>query len=219
MPRPLSADAKASAILLSWRRVANVERIVADLRTWKRIGEIIVWNNDGDRSLTLPGATVINAGRNFGSLSRYGLVPMAANDTIWFQDDDMLIKEAQFETVFSAYAADPTRIYGCRGRNLTDGVYAMNDAYGECDIVVSQTMLFHRSLLHHLFRFLGCLPISAPADDVAFSLACPSRHVAVNVEPIVEAGWDDDNAQWRMPGHVEARQAQVDMMLPFRPKS
>jgi hypothetical protein len=218
VPRPLPADAKASAILLSWRRAANVERIVADLRNWKRIGEIIVWNNDGDGKLTLPGATVINSERNFGSLARYGLVPMAANDTIWFQDDDMLINEAQFEKVFAAYAADPTRIYGCRGRNLIDGIYAMNNAYGECDVIVSQTMLFHRSLLHHLFRFLGCIPIPGRADDVAFSLACPSRHVAINVEPVVEVGWDDDNAQWRMPGHVEIRQTQVDMMLRFRPK-
>ena len=139
VPRSLPADAKASAILLSWRRAVNVERIVADLRSWKRIGEIIVWNNDHDRKLTLPDATVINSGRNFGSLARYGLVPMAAHDTIWFQDDDMLINEAQFEKVFAAYAADPSRIYGCRGRNLTDGVYAMNNAYGECDIIVGQT--------------------------------------------------------------------------------
>ena len=62
VPRLLPADAKASAILLSWRRAENVERIVADLRSWKRIGEIIVWNNDHDRKLTLPGATVINSG-------------------------------------------------------------------------------------------------------------------------------------------------------------
>src|SRR6266567_4656257 len=146
-PRPLTGDAKVSAILLSWRRAENVERIVADLRNWKRIGEIIVWNNDPERRLALPGATVIHSERNFGSLARYGLVPLAAHDTIWFQDDDMLIGEAQFERVFGAYAADPSRIYGCRGRNLADGAYVMNNAYGECDIIVGQTMLFHRSLL------------------------------------------------------------------------
>jgi hypothetical protein len=216
---PLPTDTKATAILLSWRRTENVEHIVADLRSWNRIGEIIVWNNDCDRQLAFPGATVINSGRNFGSLARYGVVPLAAHDTIWFQDDDMLINEAQFETVFAAYAEDPTRIYGCRGRNLIAGVYAMSDAYGECDIIVGQTMLFHRSLLHHLFRFLGCIPIPGRADDVAFSLACRSRHVAVNVEPIVEVGWNDENAQWRMTDHLEVRQAQVDMMLPFRRES
>jgi hypothetical protein len=141
---------------------------------------------------------------------------LASNDTIWFQDDDMLIHERQFEAVFAAYAQNPVRIYGCRGRNLLNGRYVMENVYGECDIIVSQTMLFHRSLLHHLFRFLGCLPLSGRADDIAFSLACPSRHMAVNVEPIVESGWDDENAQWRMPGHLELRQAQVDMMLPLR---
>jgi len=217
-PSPLPSEGKASAILLSWKRTGNVERIITNLRKWTRIGEIILWNNDYEKSLKFPGATVINADRNFGSLARYGLVPLAAHDTIWFQDDDMLIDQAQFERVFAAYAANPARIYGCRGRNLANGRYVMENAYGECDIIVSQTMLFHRSLLHHLFRFLGCLPLPGRADDIAFSLACPSRHVAVNVEPIVELGWDDDNAQWRMAGHLESRQAQVDMMLPFRPK-
>jgi hypothetical protein len=218
-PSQISAEVKVSAILLSWRRAANVGQIVADLQKWSRIGEILVWNNDHDRVLMVPGATVINAGRNFGSLARYGLVPLASNDTIWFQDDDMFINEEQFEMVFAAYARDPSRLYGCRGRNLVNGRYIMENVYGECDIIVSQTMLFHRSLLHHLYRFLGCLPLPGRADDIAFSLACPSRHVAVNVEPVAEAGWDDDNAQWRTAGHLEARQALVDVMLPFRPGS
>jgi hypothetical protein len=217
-PLPLPADAKVSAILLSWRRVATLEKIVAQLRQWRRVDEILVWNNDPDRKLMLPGATVLNAGRNFGSLARYSLVPLASHDTIWFQDDDMLIAEPQFEAVFAAYAADPRRLYGCRGRNLTNGAYVMENAYGECDIIVGQTMMFHRSLLHHLFRFLGCIPLSSRSDDIAFSLACPSPHQAVMVEPIVEVGWDDDSALWRAPGHVEARQALVDIMLPFRTK-
>ncbi|THD72496.1 MAG: hypothetical protein E7813_03790, partial [Bradyrhizobium sp.] len=101
-----------SAILLSWRRPENIARIVAELRTWKRIGEIMVWNNNPDQNLTLPGATIINSGRNFGCLARYGLVALADNDTIWFQDDDLLVSEAQFEKLFASYLKDAGRIYG-----------------------------------------------------------------------------------------------------------
>lgn len=215
---PASAATSASgvsAILLSWRRPKNIERIVAELRTWKRIGEIMVWNNNPDQKLSLAGATVIDSGRNFGCLARYGLVALAENDTIWFQDDDLLVTEAQFERIFAAYLKDAGRIYGCRGRNLQDGAYVMREAYGDCDIIVGQTMLFHRSLLNYLFRFLGSIPIPARADDIAFSLACPSRHVAVDVEPITDIGSDDEHALWLSPGHHEARQAQVDLMLPF----
>lgn len=213
---PIEPASKTTAIVLSWRRAENVERIVADLLGWARIGEILVWNNNCARALSVPGAAVITAGRNFGVLARYGLALLAQNDTIWFQDDDMLVTEAQFETVHAAYAANPSRIYGCRGRNLKNGVYEMENVYGECDIIVGQTMLFHRSLLYHLYRFLGRIPVPGRADDIAFSLACPSRHLAVNVEPIIEAGWDDENSQWKLPGHLEMRQRQIDLMLPFR---
>jgi hypothetical protein len=212
----VSSDAKVSAILLSWRRVENLNRIIADLRRWKRVTEIIVWNNNCDRTLSYPNVTVINAPRNFGSLVRYCIVPLAINDTIWFQDDDIFVKETQFETVFKAYLSNASRIYGCRGRNLTKGIYAMVDAFGECDIIVSQTMMFHRSLLYHLFQLIGRIQIGWAADDIAFSLSCPTRHIAVDVGPLEEFGWDDENAQWRMPGWLEIRQRQVDMMLPFR---
>ena len=215
-PRGVSSAAKVSAILLSWRRVENLNRIVADLRRWKRVNEIIIWNNNSDRTLSYQDTTVINAPRNFGSLARYCVVPLAINDTIWFQDDDIFVNEAQFDTVFKAYLTNTNRIYGCRGRNLTNGVYAMADAFGECDIIVSQTMMFHRSLLHHLFQLLGHIPILRGGDDIAFSLSCPTQHMAVDVGPLEEIGWDDENAQWRMPGWLKIRQRQVDMMLPFR---
>jgi hypothetical protein len=216
VPRAVGPDAKVSAILLSWRRQDSLKRIVEDLRSWQRIGEIVVWNNDGERSLALPGATVIQSQRNFSCLARYVLPPLAANDTIWFQDDDLMVTEAQFEKIFATYLTDQSRIYGCRGRNLENGVYSMRQALGSCDIIVGQTMLFHRSLLRHLYRFLGRIPLSARADDIAFSLACPTRHFAVDVGPLHDVGYDDDNALWRQPGHIEARQEQVDMMLPFR---
>ena len=80
--RAPASDARVSAILLSWRRPNNIERIVAELRTWKRIGEIFVWNNNPDRKLSLPGATIIDSGRNFGCLARYGMVPLAENQAL-----------------------------------------------------------------------------------------------------------------------------------------
>lgn len=210
-------DDKVTAILLSWRRVETLTRIVADLAGWARIGEILVWNNNPEITLDLPGATVINAGRNFGCLARYGVALLAAHDGIWFQDDDLILTEAQFEAVFAAYAADPVRIYGRQGRNLDSARrYSPKPVYGACDIIVGQTMLFHRSLLRHLYDYLGRMPLATDADDILFSLSCPTRHFAVDVEPVTEIGWDDDNALWRRPEHFANRQRAIDLLLSLR---
>jgi hypothetical protein len=216
MSSPACPEPSVTAILLSWRRHAMLERIAADIAGWDRIGEVIVWNNDPDTALSLPFATVVHSGRNFGCLARYAMIPLARHDTIWFQDDDLIISQPQFERIHAAYAADPSRIYGRQGRNLKDGRYVPKAAYGECDIMLGQTMLFHRSLLRHLTDCLGVVPLSTFADDIAFSLACPSRHFAVDVEPVEEIGWNDDNALWRRPGHFDERQDQVDIMLARR---
>ena len=216
MSSPASPEPSVTAILLSWRRHRMLEEIAAKIAGWGRVGEVIVWNNDPETTLSLPFATVIQSGRNFGCLARYAMVPLARYDTIWFQDDDVMLDEPQFEAVHAAYREDSSRIYGCQGRNLADGRYSPKPAYGECDILVGQTMLFHRSLLRHLTAFIGRLPVSTFADDIAFSLSCPTRHWAVNVEPVVEIGWDDEHACWRRPGHFEERQRQVDLILAAR---
>lgn len=205
----------ATAILLSWKRVENLARIVEQLKKSNRIGEIFVWNNNPDLTLDLPVDAVINSPRNFSCLARYCLVPLAANDVVWFQDDDVLVTPAQLETVFMHYERDPSRIYGCRGRNVVNGQYTWATIYGDCDIILGQAMLFHRNLYRHAFATLGALgPMTE--DDIAFSLSCDRRHFAVNVEPIQDLGDDDEVALWKRPNHFEKRQECVALMLSAR---
>jgi hypothetical protein len=207
---------KATAILLSWRRPHNLPPIIEALAGSPRIGEIMLWNNNPEVRLDFPGVTVINSPRNFLCFARYSLVPLAAHDTIWFQDDDLLLSNAQLEAMYAAYLPDPSRIYGRVGRNLVDGLYSADDVYGDCDIVLGQTMLFHRNLLHYAFTPLGALPPDLAEDDIIFSLATARRHLAVEVGPIEDLGMDDGVALWRRPDHFERRQRAVDFMLAWR---
>jgi hypothetical protein len=209
---PLPISGKVTAILLSWRRIETLRKIVEALAVWRRIDEILVWNNNPDFQLEVPPAITINSGANFGPIARLGAVLLARNETIWFQDDDVLLSEGQFEAVFAAYAAHPDRIYGCQGRDIVDGKYDPRPVYGPCDIIVGQTMLFHRSLMHQAFYFAGRVPILSHTDDVLLSLACSTRHFAVNLEPVVEIGWDDENALWRAPDHFRNRQKIIDII-------
>lgn len=210
------SDEKITAILLSWRRIANLGRIIDELQRTPLIAEIMLWNNNPEVRLDFPGVTVINSPRNFLCPARYCLAPLAAHDLIWFQDDDLLIKRAQIETVYSVYADDPGRIYGIMGRGIVNGLYSADPVYGECDLVLGQAMLFHRRLLHHAFEPLGSLPPDLAEDDIIFSLATPRRPFAVDVSPIEDLGSDDEAALWRRPDHFERRQRAVDFMLAWR---
>jgi septal ring factor EnvC (AmiA/AmiB activator) len=52
-------------------------------------------------------------------------------------------------------------------------------------------------------------------DDIAFSLSCRRKHLAVNVEPIADLGMQDPAALYRQPGHAAKRQAAVDRYLRY----
>jgi hypothetical protein len=204
---------KVTSILLSWKRPRNLSLISRELSRSPRVDEILVWNNNVKAKIRPVTATVINAPRNFFCLPRYCLVPLAKNETIWFQDDDVLLTADQFEIIFHAYLRDPTRIYGIRGRNLdSEGRYLNEPVIGECDIILGQAMLFHRSLVSHMFDMLGKLPPITVEDDVVFSLSCKKRHLVVSVGTIADLGSDDAVALWRQPNHFEKRQKIVDLV-------
>ena len=199
-----------TAVLLSWKRAHNLPAIVRRLREIEQVREVLVWNNDPDRRLDLPGAQVVQAPRNFMCFARYALAPLARYDNIWFQDDDLLLRPHQFGALLAEYAKDPSRIVGCRGRNLENGRYRAEDVYGEVDIVLGQAMMFHRSLLQHAFASLGTLPPPTVEDDIAFSLSLRRKHLAVNVEPFEDLGMCDEAALHRKPEHYARRQEAVE---------
>jgi hypothetical protein len=207
-----------TAILLSWKRTHNLPRILQQLEASPLISEIMLWNNDPGVQLEFPGVKVINSPRNYHCLARYCLVPLAANQTIWFQDDDVVIRPDQIEAIHSEYIKDPSRLYGAAGRNIVNGLYSADLEHGECDIILGQTMLFNRALLYHAFEPAGLPPVEVLEDDIIFSLACGCRHFAVDVGPIEMPGWDDEAAIWKRPGHFEQRQQAVDFMLAWRSK-
>lgn len=208
-PLPDGGELEFTAVLLSWKRAHNLPAIVRRLRESEQVREILVWNNDPSVKLEVPGAAVIQAPRNFMCFARYALAPLARHDNLWFQDDDVLLLPAQFGTLASHYARDRSRIVGCRGRAIRDGRYVFEDVYGEVDVVLGQTMMFHRSLLRHAFDALGTLPPPLE-DDIAFSLSCRRKHLAVNLEPIEDLGMCDAAALHRRPDHATRRQAAVE---------
>jgi hypothetical protein len=202
-----------SAVLLSWRRPENLQQIVSALRKNPLVKEVLVWNNNPQVTLKSDEAIIINSAHNFLCVARYCLVPLTKHPLIWFQDDDLLISAEKLDAIVSAYSVAPDRIYGCRGRNLIQGRYAPAIVYGECDIILGQSMLFHKRLFYDVAPTFHALGLIERGDDIAFSLLCRRKHFAVNVEPLVDLGEHDEHALWRQPGHFSVRQHVVDSLL------
>ncbi len=207
---------KITAILLSWHRPENLRRIIDGLKGMPRIAEIMLWNNDPDVKLDFPGVITINSPRNYLCFARYCLVPLASQNTIWFQDDDLLVTKDQLDTIYAAYVEDSSRVYGITGRDIINGFYTTDTVYGECDIVLGQAMLFNRTLLYHVFEPFGSMPDDMSEDDIVFCLAQPRRPFAVDISPVEDLGSSDDAALWRRPGHFERRQRAVEFMVTWK---
>lgn len=204
---------RVSAILLSYRREPNVRRIISILRRHPAIDEIIVWNNNRDVPFVEPGVKVINSAENFLCIARYAAALLARNDTIYFQDDDILVPPVALDAFLAEYAKDRGRIYGHRGKNLEGGAYGFTSVeYGEVDIILGQVMLFAKDLLAQVYGDILRLAPFERGDDIAFSLLCRRKHLAIRSE-VRRTGHDDESALWRQPGHFRKRQEMVDRVL------
>lgn len=215
-------SAVVSAVVLSWRRQHNLPAILSSLRSWNRVGEVVVWNNDPEFILTdhnLPEATVYNSGRNLYFLPRYLLVPTLRHAAVLFHDDDVLLTPEQLEAIYASLALNSLAISGPRGRNLTgdDRLLTNGIAYGVVDVVCGMASMFTKALYAQawprVMAYLSERPTSLFEDDLAFSLAATAatgnRHYAVNVEPIVGLGTQDRHAAHRVNDYSVGRRAAI----------
>jgi len=207
--------ADVSAVLLSWKRPSNIPRIVNELLSVSFIKEIIVWNNNSELVLNVPGCKVINSSHNFMPFARFAAATLATEKTILFQDDDMLFPRRSIEFAYNEYLKDRGRIYGTKGRNLADGKYNLDYVVGECDIVLGQFMIFSKQLLADaLPDILKIMPFDR-GDDIAFCLLCNTKHVALGLEH-EDLGTKDEFALFKQQGHGEKRQMIVDRVLDLK---
>jgi hypothetical protein len=201
---------KTTAILLSYKRHQNLREIVANLNATGLVDEVIIWNNNPEVTLRAgPEATIINSSANFRAIARYGAALLAKNDTILFQDDDVMYEPEGIVTLHHDLHRRPDRIYGFRGRMLDNGRYTITAMVGEVDIVLGQFMLFTKELLASVYGDLLRLSPFDRGDDIAFSLLTGARHLCRSAPKRV-LGWADRHALWRDPEHLRRRQEMVD---------
>jgi len=209
-------EAKITAILLNYKREQNLREILQALGETGLVPEVIVWNNNPATRLRGGAAVkVINAAHNFKAYARYAAAFLAANDLILFQDDDLVLRPDDLAALHRQLTDDPGRICGIAGRNLTDGAYSQEPAFGEVDIVLGRFMLFSKQLLASVYgEMLKLTPIER-GDDIAFSLLTGVKHIAPRT-PWKELDGADEHALWRHSDHYTKRQMMVDRVIALK---
>ncbi|MEW6617679.1 MAG: glycosyltransferase family A protein [Patescibacteria group bacterium] len=204
-------DKKITVILLNWKRPHNASKIVNSYLPFRRIGEIILWNNNLECKFKIHHRKIkYFESQNYFTLSRYAAVFFASNDDIMFHDDDLILKEEQIERLFEAHLEYPHSIVGCFGRNLKNGVYVKEYSFGKVDVVLGRVMLFQRSLIANFLK--NCPPFhGALEDDILFSLSQTEKPVAIDVGAVKEL--PKRYALSKRPYHLNRRQEMVEYCL------
>lgn len=141
---------------------------------------------------------------------------LASNDTIIFQDDDLLCSPKDVVALHSEFTRNENRIYGFFGRNLENSKLIPNvDFYGEVDIVLGRFTLFSKNLLSKVYGdYLKLGPIER-GDDIAFSLLTGQKHfcmktTVLELDPQHKVGLASE------PDHIKKRQEMIDRILLLR---
>jgi hypothetical protein len=174
----------ASLLLLNWKRPANLTRILAVESAYRKVAEVLVFNNNASAPFhySHPKVKVLNASADFGLRSRWILAAVAEGDCLIFQDDDILLPEATFATLISEVGRDSKRVYSLHGRNPGPrDRYDARPAHGEVEIVLTRTAAIHRTLVplilqsEQAFREAGLTIPANNGEDIFLSYCIYSR--------------------------------------------
>jgi len=179
-----------TAILLSWKRVGNLDKIIRSLQNNSvKPKEIIVVNNNAQIQLAKPGTTVINCGKNFGCLVRHAIGMMAATSHCLFMDDDLKLGSKGIENFVHWSEKFPEAILGYFGAilGMGDKPYSAKKnikarkikSATRVDVVKGRIHFCRTSKLHQSFRFVADAKSKVEdfvlaQDDILLSLA--NRH-------------------------------------------
>jgi hypothetical protein len=162
-------------------RREQLGRIVAALRSGELAPErVIVWNNMPD-ALSVEGAEVINAGRNWGIAARFAAAYLARTEYVFFQDNDLMVQWGTLKNLM-AFCPGEGESLELQGRNFgpwhapySQSCYVTNPP--ECQIVhvgLSRVSLMKRSTAMNLARVI---PPDVTDDDLWTSRYCKIRIV------------------------------------------
>lgn len=198
-------------------REAYLPRIVAALRRGTVAPTaILIWNNT-DSVLTVPGASVINAGCNYGIAARFAAAYLARTEFVLFQDNDLEVQYGTVDAMLAAAKAEPEgtsvelqgRMLGTTpGRRYLESEY-FTDVDRVVDVGLSRISVMTRKTA---MRLCAVIPPDVTDDDL-----WTSRHVRVKLIPYgASQGWinypESEGLSRNVAEHIGRRDALVERL-------
>src|SRR5260370_22559970 len=108
----------ATVVILNWQRPANVRVILDSYVAYRRVSQIIVWNNNDGETFTYyhPKVRLILSAE-LGLNTRLAAALLAENDCVIVAHDDLITHQRTIEGLIENYRHDPYRAYTLHGRN------------------------------------------------------------------------------------------------------
>lgn len=161
-------------------RTADLPRIVEALNCGTLAPrEVIIWNNT-DKPVSVVGAAVINAGRNWGITARFAAAYLAQSEFVLFQDNDLMVEPGTVQNMMDRTCGVPGVSVELQGRMLgnhpsayTTSVYHSN-VDRVVDVGLSRISLMLRETAMQLCREI---PPDVTDDDLWVSRYCTIKLV------------------------------------------
>lgn len=191
-----------SACLLSWKRPQNLPVIIATLREFDFINEILVWNNNPELRLEVddPITRVIDSEDNAMCYGRFLCAAQARNRVIYVQDDDAVNHD--IAGLYREFLADPDRIAHALIPNHYER--GQRQIYGAAHNALLGWGAFFRqewiSLFNNLPASMFQDPLTLREADKLFSMLLEREHNTVRGEiSLLGSHSKPGVALWREP--------------------
>jgi len=197
---------KASAVVLSYRRPRNVERIVAGLLKHRFVDDVVVWHNGEYESPTIPmggRCMMFASGVNKYVYGRFLALRFCRHDTVLTVDDDYLVRN--WPEMLAEHLNHPEVVTA----GLTPGHYNADrsNRWGSChEVLLGFGSVFNRRMVDPaLQRYIdvhGHDKVLLRKADRLFTMLLNRRHnvVPADVEELPLAR-DDDVALYCRKDH------------------
>jgi hypothetical protein len=110
-----------TVVIMNWKRPEGVVDIASCVSRYRRVKEVIVFNNNADDQIVSfldkalensPSVTICHSARDMGLHSRFAAALLAKTDRIIIQDDDMMLTETGTELLLRRLDAEPDVLHG-----------------------------------------------------------------------------------------------------------
>jgi glycosyl transferase family 64 len=209
-------DSRLSVVMLSWKRPANIARVVDDLLAHAVVDDITVWNNNPQCALSLPAAVRVIDSPDLGLYTRFAAGCLARHEMVFVQDDDLLLSPGTLDALHRHALGEPDVLHGIFGRAPTAaGRYArLLEGSGQVPIVLTRALVCARrycaKFFEHVHRFDELQRDSVPygnGEDIIFSYLAmkeSGRMNRIHALPVLELPAEQSIFE-RSAGHFEHR--------------